>query len=628
MCGISVIVDPKNKKVLDTELKGMNNLIRHRGPDGEGFYFGEYFALGHRMLKITDFSIHGKQPMAYRQYIIVLNGEIYNFRELRETLKCEWLRICKQRTDTEVVMAAYDKWGTDCTHHFMGMWSFVLYDTDKNILFCSRDRFGIKPFFYTQLAGKFVIGSEIKQLKAFAEFTPKINQGTAFNYLYHGKIENAQDSFFDGVHFLPGGHHLIYDLKVHSFAISQWYDINKIANSKKTGFAKAASTFNELFTDSVLSHSASKLPVGACLSGGLDSTSIVGVTEKINTKVTTFSSCYTQHGFNEIEYINSAVMHYDVENHKNYPNIHDLVENNLLSRIVYHQDQPILSGSFFSEYKVFETAAANKIRIVLSGQGADEYLGGYREFSFLHLRSLLKKGKLAGLAKALRDLAVKQNKSLRSTLKSFVIFGFGMPYFTRKLAAQSLTEVTSCLNGKWIEQQVGQSDSQLNIGDYASLSNLSKEALVKYSLPHQLHSEDRNSMLYSIESRLPFLDHRLVEYCLGLPDNYIIRNGSTKAILRESLKDVLPPDIYNRHAKLGFPGPEEALFINNFDTISREFNDCIYRFPGIFSPGLADLHLAYHTQKIPYPTILFRALSFGVWAKEFGLMSAADRKIG
>ena len=135
-------------------------------------------------------------------------------------------------------------------------------------------------------------------------------------------------------------------------------------------------------------------------------------------------------------------------------------------------------------------------------------------------------------------------------------------------------------------------------------------------------------MLYSIESRLPFLDHRLVEYCLGLPDNYIIRNGTTKAILRESLKEILPEDIYNRHAKLGFPGPEESLFVNNFDYISREFNDYIHQLPEIFSAGLADLHLAYHTHKIPYPNILFRALSFGTWAKEFGLMPNAAEKMG
>lgn len=625
MCGISVIIDPATKRVHDTELKGMNSLIRHRGPDGEGFYFGDYFGLGHRMLKITDFSIHGRQPMAYRQYVIVLNGEIYNFKELVETLKEKGYQF-QTSTDTEVVMAAYDQWGTDCVQHFVGMWSFVLYDKDKQVLFCSRDRFGIKPFFYTRLNGKLVMGSEIKQLKAFAAFTPKINQAIAFDYLYNGKIENVKDSFFEGVHFLPGGHHLIYDLKTHSFAITQWYDINKTANSKKNRFAKAAGIFKELFTESVLSHSTAKLPVGACLSGGLDSTSIVGVTDRINTKVTTFSSCYTQHGFNEIEYINSAVMHYGVENYKNYPNIHELVESNLLRKIVYHQDQPILSGSFFSEYKVFETAAANNVRIVLSGQGADEYLGGYREFSFLNLRSLLKKGKLAGLAKALRDTAVKQKKSLRSTLKSFVVFGFGMPYFTRKLEAQSLSEVNSCLNKKWIDQHAGQCTNQLNIGNYQSLSDLSREALMKYSLPHQLHSEDRNSMLYSIESRLPFLDHRLVEYCLGLPDNYIIRNGTTKAILRESLKEVLPPDIYNRHAKLGFPGPEESLFVNNFDYISREFNEYIQQLPGIFSSGLSDLHLAYHTQKIPYPSILFRALAFGAWAKEFGLIPATTAK--
>ncbi len=625
MCGISVIIDPKNKRVHDTELKAMNNFIRHRGPDGEGFYFDDHFALGHRMLKITDFSIHGRQPMAYRQYVIVLNGEIYNYKDLRNTLKEKGYQF-QTSTDTEVVMAAYDQWGTDCVHHFVGMWSFVLFDRDKQFLFCSRDRFGIKPFFYAQLSDKFVIGSEIKQLKAFAEFTPKLNQVIAFDYLYNGKIESVKDSFFEGVHFLPGGHHLIYDLKTHSFFVTQWYNIHKIEKSKKTSFAKAAGIFNELFTESVLSQSAAKLPVGACLSGGLDSTSIVGVTDRINTKVTTFSSCYTKHGINEIAYINSAVMHYDVENFKNYPNIHEMVENNLLRKIVYYQDQPILSGSFFSEYKVFETAAANNVRIVLSGQGADEYLGGYGEFTLLNLRGLLKKGKLISLARALSATARNQSFSLKQMVKSFIIFGLRIPYFNKKTASQSKAEAVNCLNNKWISEHMAQSSKDINLAWYNSLSKLSIEALVKYSLPHQLHSEDRNSMLYSIESRLPFLDHRVVEYCLGLPDHYIIRNGTTKFILRESLKEVLPPDIYNRHVKLGFPGPEESLFVNNYDYIHKEFSDYIQHFPDIFSIGLLNLLENYHLHKTPYSNLLFRVLSFGTWAREFGLMPATIAK--
>jgi asparagine synthase (glutamine-hydrolysing) len=621
MCGISVIIDPGKKRVTEHQLKAMNNLIRHRGPDAEGFYFGDHFGLGHRMLKITDASIHGRQPMAYRQYVIILNGEIYNFKELRETLKQDGYSF-QTASDTEVVMAAYDKWNTACVHHFVGMWSFVLFDSLKNTLFCSRDRFGIKPLFYTRLNNKLILGSEIKQLKAFPEFKPRINQAVAFDFLYHAKIDNIEDSFFEGVHYLPGGHHLVYNLESHTYTIKKWYDLDAVVKKGSRKFAKATKDFNELFTESVLLHSASKLPIGACLSGGLDSTSIVGVTQKIDTEIKTFSSCYTQHGFNEIEYINSAIKHYGVENHKNYPNIHELLDNNLMRKIVYHQDQPILSGSFFSEYKVYEMAASNNIRIMLSGQGADEYLGGYGEFNLVHLRRLLKKGRLAGFVKAIWQTSRRQKKSIANTIKSFIIFGLQLPQLSRKVDAQAQASANACLNRKWINQHHPGKKKNISIAEFDSLSHLSKAALTQYSLPHQLHSEDRNSMLYSIESRLPFLDHRLIEYCLGLPDAAILRDGTTKAVLRESLKEILPPDIYNRHAKLGFPGPEEALFTNNFELIKNEFREYIHYMPDIFSPALLDFYEAYKDRETPYCNFFFRVLSFGAWAKEFGFIPA------
>ncbi|MEP7278681.1 MAG: asparagine synthase (glutamine-hydrolyzing) [Bacteroidota bacterium] len=621
MCGISVIIDPANTRVHESDIKRMNNLIRHRGPDGEGYYFGDHFALGHRMLKITDFSEQGRQPMSYMHYVIIHNGEIYNFRGLKESLKqCGY--TFQTATDTEVIMAAYDKWGKDCLDQFTGMWSFVLFDTKKKLLFCSRDRFGIKPLFYARVNNRLVLGSEIKQLKAISGFTPSINHTTAFNFLYNARIDGVTETFFKDVYFLPGGHNLIYCLQSHTFKIEQWYDAGKIKPAKQPSFDEAAATFGHLFTASVMSHGQSKLSVGACLSGGLDSTSIAGVAKRLGIQLTTFSSCYTQQGYNEIEYINSAESYYGFSNHKNYPNIHELVEQELLKKIVYHQDQPILSGSFFSEYKVFENAAANKFRIVLSGQGADEYLGGYREFSLLNLMSLLKKGRLPGFAAAIINMAAKHQQSIKTTLAGFIIFGLQLPHFRKKISAQVQAVPGKCLNPHWIHEYGNQVSGSFDIYQYNSLTDLSKDAINRYSLPHQLLSEDRNSMMNSIESRLPFLDHRLIEFCLGLPDRYIIRKGATKAVLRESLKQVLPPAIYNRHVKLGFPCPEEPLFTHNYDFINKEFLDYSNQLPGIFSPMLSAMLRAHRNNKIEYNNIFFRALAFGTWAREFGLLES------
>ena len=624
MCGISVIIDSGNKHIAEHAIRRMNNIIDHRGPDGENYYFGDHFALGHRMLKITDLTDRGKQPMLYMHYVIIYNGEIYNYRTIKETLKKCGYQF-KTTSDTEVIGAAYDKWGYDCLHHFNGMWAFVLYDTKNKMFFCSRDRFGIKPLFYSQLNNKLLIGSEIKQITVFPDYKPRINQRTAFDFIYHGKIDSTNESFFDGVHFLPAGHNLIYDLRAHSFSIIKWYDLDKIKVSKYTDFNEATNTFGQLFTESISDHTDAKLPIGACLSGGLDSTSIVGVSKKMNKPLVTFSSCYTQHGYNEIEYINNAVRHYELPNHKTYPNIHELIETGLLKKIVYHQDQPVLSGSFFSEFKVFEAAAANDVRIMLSGQGADEYLGGYGEFSLLNLKRLLQKRKFSDFTATMVNLAKKQNKTIKEVFISFVIFGLRLPYFINRIN-QPNQVVHECFNTAWLKEFV-HTRPVFDISAYSSLSDLSKYALNGYSLPHQLLSEDRNSMSHSIESRLPFLDHRLVEYSLGLPDNNIIRKGVTKAVLRESLKNTLPAKIYNRHTKLGFPGPEESLFTHHYEFIHKELRDYTHQFANIFSSKLPELHTACHNNKIPYNNFLFRALSFGTWAREFKLIEPVTKPI-
>ena len=256
MCGISVIIDPGQKHIPGHAIRRMNEVISHRGPDGEDYYFADHFAFGHRMLKITDHSEQCRQPMQYLQYVIIYNGEIYNYREIRETLKKSGYQF-KTTNDTEVIMAAYDKWGKECLNLFSGMWAFVLYDTKKKTLFCSRDRFGIKPLFYSRLNNKLLIGSEIKQLTAFPEYRPRINPQTAFDFIYHGKIDSIHQSFFEGVYFLPAGHNLVYDLNTHLFDVSKWYDLNNIKASAYPGFGEATEIFNQLFTQSVTEQTAS-----------------------------------------------------------------------------------------------------------------------------------------------------------------------------------------------------------------------------------------------------------------------------------------------------------------------------------------------------------------------------------
>ncbi len=626
MCGISLIVDNTQENIPQQDIKAMNARVMHRGPDGEGLYFDKHLALGHRALYITDFNAGGKQPMEFKGCVLIHNGEIYNYKTIREQLKKEGYQFFTQ-SDSEVILAAYDKWGESCVQKFMGMWAFVLYDRTRQLLFCSRDRFGIKPFCYMQSGNRFLAGSEIKQFMAFADFAPRINYRAAFDFLYNGKIDDTENSFFEGVKFLPAGHQLIYQLQSHTYTLSKWYDIERI-NSTNTGdFNEASSVFKELFTESLLLHTQTKLPIGACLSGGLDSTSIAGVAKITNTPVSTFSSCYVQLGHNEIEYINDVSLKYGFPGHKIYPVISDLTENGLLKKIVYHQDQPILSGSFFSEFKVFEAVSKNNIRILLSGQGADEYLGGYREFSLLSVCRLLRKARFGALRNAIINSAKNNEKSIMEVIKDFLIFGVGSNFINKKIQTErQKSTYYRGLNQQLLEKYEYQSAIPSLLSNFSSLADLSKQALLKYSLPHQLHSEDRNAMVHSIESRVPFLDHRLVEWCLSLPDDFIIREGATKALLREGLKGLLPESIYNRHSKLGFPGPEEALFKHHYHYIQQQFQEFIDIFPEFFTKDLLEAHTAYFQSKIPYDNLLFRALSFGTWAREFGMNGTQSRQ--
>lgn len=625
MCGISLVINSHDPRVDEQALRRMNALIAHRGPDGDGFFLDDYIGMGHRLLRITDHSELGRQPMHGHGAVLIFNGEIYNYRSLRTELIKHGYQFHSD-ADTEVVLAAYDYWGIDCVQRFNGMWAFALYDKKNQQIFCSRDRFGIKPLFYARQAKQLIIGSEIKQLLAFDSFSPAINQKVAFNFLYRGSIDNTVESFFEGVHFLPAGHHLLYDLSQHSFSIKQWYFPVR-EEQKRLAFADAAAGFRERFTESILEHGRARDPLGACLSGGLDSTSIVGMLISTGTFVDTFSTCYTQHTSNEIDYINEAAAFYDVKNHKHYPAAQEMLVGGLLEKMVYHQDQPVLSGSFFSEYKVFELAAANNMRIMMSGQGADEYLGGYNEFMMLRLNLLLRNKNLAGLLRSIADSARRQNQSFAQALRSFVLFGAGIPHFREKAEKQNRAFSNAVFHPDWIAHHAEENRNGVRLEHYDSIRQLSAAALTQYSLPHQLHAEDRHSMMHSIESRLPFLDHRMVEFTMGLPDRYIIRGGSTKAVLRSALKDILPPGIYHRHSKLGFPGPEEPLFAHHSDEVRKAFQHYINELPSIFSPALLQLFGRYKRREIPYDNLFFRVLSFGAWASEFGIIEPKTKNV-
>lgn len=296
MCGIAGIIS-RNKNDL-YYIEKMCETVVHRGPDGFGYYYDDNFAFGHRKLAIIDLSDHGKQPMEYfDKYVITYNGEIYNYIELRDELKDKGYTF-RSDCDTEVIMGAYDCWGEACLDKFNGMWAFAIYNKENGTIFCARDRFGIKPFYYTLLNDKFIFASEIKEFTVFNDWKSAANKKRLLDFLVQSVFDHTNETFFEGVYQLRGGEKLIYDLKTYTYTISRWYSLEWKRTKNNLSFDEAVEKFREIFTDSVRLRLRSDVKVGSCLSGGLDSSSIVCVANRIlrersdEIKQETVSSCF------------------------------------------------------------------------------------------------------------------------------------------------------------------------------------------------------------------------------------------------------------------------------------------------------------------------------------------------
>ena len=605
MCGISGIINKSGIEVNKDLLANITDVIAHRGPDDFGYFIENNFGFGHRRLSILDLSKAGHQPMCYLHLTITYNGEIYNYIELREEL-VDLGYSFKSQTDTEVILAAYSAWGTKAFDKFNGMWAFAIYDKLKNEIICSRDRFGIKPFNYTQTNTFFAFGSEIKQLLLLPNIDKSINQQVLKSYLVDNLLNTTEDTFISSIKELRGGHYLQYCLNNHTFKVKNWYTLP--SNSNNLSFEESSIKLKKLFTDSVKLRMRSDVSVGSCLSGGLDSSSIVCTVfcDKLNgADFKTVSSCYADKASDEQEYIDEVINQTHFEGVKIFPKLNDLFDKNIWDKLIYHQDQPILSFSHFSEYAVFEAAAKNDIVVLLDGQGSDEYLAGYSDFIGVYLSSLKNKGQYWSYFKFL----IKRAKLLNQPVFSAILF-------------RLKTDLKQHLFKSNKEETVFNSMFLITSKPFKrikSINDLSREQILNISIPYQLHSEDRNSMLHSVESRLPFLDYKLVEFCLNLPENFKIRNAQTKAVLREGLKNILPTKIYSRHDKKGFPAPDELFFKEKHEEILPLLTEAYDCNQDIFIEKLVKSYELFLENKAPYSNIWLKAISFHKWKNMYNL---------
>ncbi|MBL4902414.1 MAG: asparagine synthase (glutamine-hydrolyzing) [Desulfocapsa sp.] len=552
MCGIAGYINKSKLPVDKEKIHLATRLVKHRGPDGEGFFFGTGFAFGHRRLMIHDLSSKGHQPMVSRdgRFVLVYNGEIYNYLELRNELRDQGRRFVSQ-CDTEVVLEAYQEWGSDCVKKFNGMWAFAIYDATKEVIFCSRDRFGIKPFYYVESSATFIFGSEIKQLLPFLS-KPTANYDVLVNFLLTSITDHNEETFFQDIVKLPAGHNLIYSLAECKVTIERYYQLEKKYTLSQLSPLEATMHYRELLDDSISLRLRSDVRVGTCLSGGLDSSSIATLAaEKYcplhsGQAFAAITAVSTQKDNDESAYAKIVVEHSGLQWITVRPSYADF--NGIINNVAVIQEEPFGSPSLVMQYFVMLEARKNGITVLLDGQGGDETLLGYPKYYAAYLVEILQNNGARKAVASMRKLLANDDNLTLRRLAMYLLAGLSASsryrYYCRKHSYMKQFPLLP-------EHLTAFSKSCYDIFALQKLENVST------NLPVLLRYEDKSSMAHSVEARLPFLDYRLVESALSYSSELKIHNGWSKWLLREVMKNKMPDKIVWRRDKRGFEAPEK-----------------------------------------------------------------------
>lgn len=527
-----------------TLIEAMNQAACNRGPDDEGVFIDDNVSLGHRRLSIIDLSPAGHQPMCNEDETvwIVYNGEVYNFQEIRNQLENLGHKF-KSRTDTEVIIHSYEQWGEKCFDMFNGMWAFCIYDKKKQQLVLCRDRFGIKPLFYCLQDGKLIFSSMISGILAHNIQTSP-NQKAIMEFLAYNLEHCDKETFFNNVSSLEPGNFLKYDLKTQKAAIEKWY-VPKFRENI------SVEDIRRNFVDSVKSQTVADVPIGSCLSGGIDSSAIVCTLDKfLPYKFYTFSFTAPGCSIDESKYIKEVGRFTKTEQF-----FTEMSEDDFLTEFpdfVKALEEPVLGLSPYAQYRVMKLAHQQGAKVLLDGQGGDEIFAGYIYYFSYVFYDLLKKGKILKL--------FREMYSYLHGFKNLMPFGLFAFMLMPKQLKHSLwkTVVNRWINHELLESLAGKSSDPRWAG--LSPDDALKLTLFSTAIPHLLRWEDKNSMRWSIESRVPFLDLHLVESALSLRPEQKLQAGKTKIIFKDAVNDILPEMIKNRKDKIGFGTPVDEFF--------------------------------------------------------------------
>lgn len=591
MCGILGICNTQKQPIDLGSLLTSTRTIRHRGPDDEGYLLvnlargitvpcgGEEtdprlglpgvesclgqpfdFAFGFRRLSILDLSPGGHQPMSSPdgRYWIIFNGEIYNYIELRAELTnlgYEFLSTA----DTEVLLAGYTHWGVEMLPKLVGMFAFAILDVQMRKLFLARDFFGIKPLYYVLNDHRFAFASEAKALIALGDVSRRINPDALYMYLRYGLTDQDSGTLWNEIRHLPAAHYLEVSLDAQRPVVhpTRYWQID-MSTRLSLSASEAAEQLRHLFLENIRFHLRSDVPVGAALSGGIDSSSIVSAMRyhQGHQKIHTFSYVADDPKVNEESWIDLVGQHAQTIAHKTRIDTTDLISD--LDEFIFSLDEPVSTTSMYAQFCVFRLAQECGIKVMLDGQGADELLGGYSYFFSGRLVSLIRRHHWNEAARFLRN--TWQRPYFGGPRLIYRAGGWLLPENLHGLARKAIGEdlVPDWLNSDWFKKN-GMPAQSMYIWDHTKdiFHTLLYQSVTQTSLPMLLRYEDRNSMAHSVESRVPFLTPALVNFIFSLPEEHIVDvNGTTKAVFRRAMHDIVPSSVLQRQDKLGFSTPE------------------------------------------------------------------------
>ena len=625
MCGIcGIVFRDRSQHVSSDVLAAMNRRLIHRGPDDEGIFVDENAGFAMRRLSIIDVQAgHQPQSNENEDIWIVYNGEIYNHAELRPQLEAKGHRY-RTHSDTETIVHLYEEYGRDCVKHLRGMFAFAIWDRRKHVLFAARDRLGIKPFYYRWDGKAFIFGSEIKAILACPGVAAEFNRNVLAEYLAFGYV-TGEETMFAGIRKLPPGHTLELG-EDGSLRIERYWDLNIAMDREARPQSYYVQTYRELLEASVRSHLMSDVPLGVFLSGGLDSSVVAALMTKIRgDRIQTFAVGYDEAKFSELGFAREVAKHIGSEHHEVRLNREEFFQS--LPRMIWHEDEPLVWPSSVALYFVARLAQ-ERVTVVLTGEGSDETLAGYTRYAWTLLNARMDGAYRAMTPNALRELirnaiqAGRLSATLHRKLQhTFLVRdGNSWPsfyydnFFSAFTAAEQMDLLTPEALATAGDAYAGSMDAwNRSSGDllhrmlYADINSYLIELLMK---------QDQMSMAASIESRVPFLDHELVEFTARIPARYSIQGMAGKFILKRAVEDLLPRELVYRK-KMGFPTPWDYWLAGpQLDKIERLLLEPRATGRGLFRPeAVRRLCNEHRAKSRDHGNRIWRLLNFEIWQR-------------